>query len=670
MKKQILFAGATAGLSLACALPASAQSIDYGSLEQLFNEPVTTSATGSPQRAPEAPADMQIISQEDIRRSGAFDLPTIISRVAGVDVLPFSAGHTDINVRGYNQSSSPRLLVLINGRQVYLDHYGMTFWRNLPVQLSEIRQIEVVKGPNTALFGFNAVSGVVNIITYNPKFDDTNTVQAYGGTGDIRGGSLVLSHKFGKAFAARLSVGGETGDEWENRVPADRLRLIEPSSIVAALDTVTQLTATTELRVEGSYANSTQSSIAGSAYSPTKTQTHSVKATLTSDTEIGLLQFSAYENNLASKYQIIGRTMWDNRIRVFNAQDIFKVGTAHTFRIGGEYRHNTLNIAPADTGDISYDVYSGSGMWNWAVNDKLATTVALRYDSLQLKRTGTFPARTPMASNANWDQEVNELSVNAAVVWRPTAEDTLRVSYGRGVQAPTLVELGGLQALTPISPTVSFVLGGNPALRPSIVENYQVSYDRNLPSLNARFGARIFWQEWSDIKGLPNSRQPDIAPTATTNPLAYFVNVGDSEMKGFELTASGKLGKGFRWSADYTYTDVEDKPFRGVDLTVRGAAFERTTPKSRGNVAFGWANPTWEIDSFVRYQSKFDFFNTSGGGLSEISSYVTVGARAAYRLENGLTFAVSGQNLLDDEQRQTTGLRAERRVQFAITKAW
>ena len=83
MKKHTLFAASAAGVTLACAMPAAAQSIDYGALEELFSEPVTTSATGSPQRAPEAPADMQIISQEDIRRSGAFDLPTIISRVAG-----------------------------------------------------------------------------------------------------------------------------------------------------------------------------------------------------------------------------------------------------------------------------------------------------------------------------------------------------------------------------------------------------------------------------------------------------------------------------------------------------------------------------------------------------------------------------------------------------------
>ena len=59
-------------------------------------------------------------------------------------------------------------MVLINGRQVYMVDYGRIVWGNLPVQLNEIRQIEVIKGPNSALYGFNAVGGVINIITYDP----------------------------------------------------------------------------------------------------------------------------------------------------------------------------------------------------------------------------------------------------------------------------------------------------------------------------------------------------------------------------------------------------------------------------------------------------------------------------------------------------------------------
>ena len=102
--KTALFAGASVGfLILASATAASAQSIDYGAMQQLFNEPVTTSATGSPQRSTEVPVAMEIISAADIKRSGATSIPGIpgiLQRVAGVDVLNFSAGQSDVNVRG------------------------------------------------------------------------------------------------------------------------------------------------------------------------------------------------------------------------------------------------------------------------------------------------------------------------------------------------------------------------------------------------------------------------------------------------------------------------------------------------------------------------------------------------------------------------------------------
>jgi outer membrane receptor for ferrienterochelin and colicins len=216
--KTTLFAGASVGLCiLASATAASAQSIDYGAMEQLFNEPVTTSATGSPQRATEAPADMQIISADDIRRSGEVTLPGLLQRVAGIDVLNFSAGQSDVNVRGYDQVSSPRLLVLINGRQVYLDHYGLTVWATLPVQLDEIRQIEVVKGPNSALFGFNAVSAASSTSSPSTR---SSTPATWRPSGSATMASERLAGQrplqAGRPPSRRVSpAGAEQRDEWK-----------------------------------------------------------------------------------------------------------------------------------------------------------------------------------------------------------------------------------------------------------------------------------------------------------------------------------------------------------------------------------------------------------------------------------------------------------------------
>src|SRR5690606_10588473 len=177
---------------------AAADSVDRAAFQELFNEPVTTSATGAPQRATEAPVNMTIITQEDIQRSGATDIPGVLEGLANVDVMRSTRGQTDVAIRGYNGGMTPRLLVLVNGRQVYLDHYGMTNWDAIPVQLGEILQIEVVSGPNTALFGFNAVSGVVNIITYDALRDDIDEASVSVGTQSYAAASGIWTTRIGE----------------------------------------------------------------------------------------------------------------------------------------------------------------------------------------------------------------------------------------------------------------------------------------------------------------------------------------------------------------------------------------------------------------------------------------------------------------------------------------
>jgi outer membrane cobalamin receptor len=179
--------------------PAQAQSIDYGALEQLFQEPVTTSATGSPQRVADVPANMQIVTAEDIRRSGAWDLPGILRHVTGVEFQQWSGDQPEIGVRGYDQPFSQRVLVLINGRQVYADDDSFTPWSSLPVELGAIRQIEIVSGPGSALFGFDAVGGVINIITYDPLYDDVDVASVSAGSQQLAQGSASVTLPLGKA---------------------------------------------------------------------------------------------------------------------------------------------------------------------------------------------------------------------------------------------------------------------------------------------------------------------------------------------------------------------------------------------------------------------------------------------------------------------------------------
>jgi iron complex outermembrane receptor protein len=670
--KTTLFAGASVGLCLlASAGAASAQSMDYGSLEQLFNEPVTTSATGSPQRATEAPVDMTIISASDIKRSGAGDLPTILSRVAGVDVLNFAAGQSDVGIRGYNQARSPRLLVLINGRQVYLDHFGYTDWASLPISLNEIRQIEVVRGPNSAIFGFNAVSGVVNIITFNPKFDDTNVIELRAGTQESTSISAVKTVRLGERLSFRVSGGFDHQNEWKNTstvVLASQRH--NPSTARANIDAVAQLTDKATLRVEGSISNGASTQVISTfAYAAHRVKTDSLKATLNADTKFGLIQAQAYRNDLDA---LTPGRRYLNDITVYSLEDLFKIGAAHTIRFGLEYRDNQLDTASFEGAKISYTVLAPSAMWNWVVSPKLSLTAAARVDKLSLKRTGPFPVGASQTNNALWDRDITETSVNLGAVYKLSPADSLRATYARGVQAPTLLELGGL-LIPPATPApTGALITGNPTLEPAIVTNYELAYDRDLPSLKAKASIKLFTQKTESIKGQFSTAAPDTLPTATTWAVYTYKNVSDSKMNGVELAASGKIDGGYHWSADTTYTDISDKPFTTVSsIVLRKVNFEATSPKHISNLAGGWSNDKWSVDGYAHFVSKFASYN--GNVLEPVKGYTTVSGRVAYTVSDGVVVALNGQNLLKDRQSQAkgiSGLQAERRVMLGVSKSW
>ena len=663
MNKTHLLAG-VAGLAIAAAaLPAAAQSIDYSSLEQMFSEPVTTSATGSPQRASQAPADMDIITAQDIQRSGAADLPTVLSRVPGLDILPWSAGAADIGVRGYDTAMSPRLLVLVNGRQVYLDFNGYTAWSALPVRMEEIRQIEVIKGPNAALFGFNAVSGVINIITYNPKYDAKSFATARVGAHDYKEASAGGTFKLGDRFAGRVSGGVSKQDEFKNSLP---VTLDADSRATANFDTVTQLADKLELRIEGGWAHSLENMVpGGAAYLGTKYVTSDLKSTLNWDTKIGALQAQAYKNRVTANF---GLSKTINNMAVASVQDLFKIGTKHTFRVSAEYRKTDMPVA-GDGAQIAYDVKSVAGMWNWQVTEKLGLTAAGRYDDLKLQRTGGFPAGLAgLGTNAAFDRRITLPSYNVGAVWSVTDMDTVRATYARGAQIPSLSGLGSLLAIAP-----GVIYGGNPTLEPTVVTNYGLSYDRALPQIGGSANVRLFYQKSKNIIGQPDFAHPDgVTPTLIT---FSYTNVADSDMRGVELVVKGAYKNGVRWNANYAYTDVKDSPLAGYTSSIligKGAAFALSTPKHRANLNVGWDNAQWSVDGFVRYQSKFEM-NAEGvtrGALQQIDSYGTLAGRVARKFDQGFTVAVSGQGLTQSRQRQTSGIEADRRVFLTLSKTW
>jgi len=179
-------AGVSMALSLGMAIPSPAPTakpsdLTQLSLDDLMNVQVT-SVSKKEQMLSKAGAAIFVINQEDIRRSGMTNIPDLLRLAPGVDVARLDANRWAISIRGFNNVFADKVLVLIDGRTVYLDSGSNVFWDQLDVPLEDIDRIEVIRGPGGTVWGANAVNGVINIITKNAKATRGGLVT--GGTQD------------------------------------------------------------------------------------------------------------------------------------------------------------------------------------------------------------------------------------------------------------------------------------------------------------------------------------------------------------------------------------------------------------------------------------------------------------------------------------------------------
>lgn len=659
-----------AALMVATALkPVSgtAQSLDYAAMEELFGEPVTSSATGTPQRATQVPADMVIITADDIRRSGARDIPGILRRVAGVDVLRSTRDHADVSIRGYNEPFAPRLLVLVDGRQVYADYYGFTPWSTVPVELAAIRQIELVKGPNSALFGFNAVGGVVNIVTYGPLDEERGTLALTAGSQDHAEASLVASFRPGATTGLRLSAGHRSSDDYDTPLPATDAgarRGNERNALNLAAGW--QPDARVQVGLEATYSDAEQA-IVGPLYRfiYDRYETGSLRGRVAVDTGLGLVQATAYTNRIRSEGYAPASASPDlrpdNRVTVAQLEGISKFAGVHTLRLSTEYRHNRVDTTRIGGGEVAYRVAAAAGTWEWRALPNLTFTGALRLDHWALERSGTAPADYPLDNDA-WDRDDDEWSYNAAVVWTAGERDTFRLLTGRGVQLPNLLTLGGLLIDLPGLGYAS----GLPDLEPTVVHNYELSWDRQLERLPATLRISLYHGRSHNLLANAGDARPMLGL------FGLPANVGDSRTTGMEAAIEGRLGEHWRWSASYAGQHIDDdlNPSFAPEMTL--ASYERSTPEHVLRAGLGFSRGRWEADVHAQYQSRFRGFErvpapVTTGQLAPVDDLFLLDARIACSISEHVTLALSGQQLNRAELRQTSGPDVERTVLGTLT---
>jgi iron complex outermembrane receptor protein len=646
--------------------PLAAQSVDYGALEQLFNEPVTTSVDGSPQRVSDVPATMEIITAEDIRRSGAKDIPGVLRHVGGLDTLEWGNDDVDVGIRGYDQAFSPRLLVLVDGRQVYTDDFGYTPWITVPVELSMIGQIEIVKGPNSALFGFNAAGGVINIITKSPLYDEVNAASATGGTQALGAVSLIVTHHFGTRAAVRISAGGDLDSDFSTPIPVSEDNIPPTKDYRAAfsLSGVLRLSSKMQLGLEATQSAAEDNEM-GPAYSigVGRYTTASVKMNLSAESRIGLLHVSGYTNWLkeTSTPGAGGEDYhFDNRATVAQIDDTFRVGSQHILRAALEYRRDMELTTPTSGANVVDNDVAVSGMWSWKITPAIALTNAIRIDYLMLGRDGYLPPGYPFI-DPDWEHSHTVPSFNSALVVKPSDADSLRFMISRGTQLPSLSTSGAFLVETPY-----VKMSGSPLVNPMTVTNDEIGWDHALAKPHLLLRVSAFHQDNQDLPAIAGK-------TIGAGNETYLVgsNIGSSTANGMEFGVKGMLSSHLRWSIAYRPEKITD---HFLPFAQNGAAYteyEHTTPRHLLKANLGWANDRWELDAFLQFQTtnqglqpKLD---SPGTSLAPIPAFTAIDGRVAYNFNKRITWAVSGQNLAHASQIQTSGPAVERRVLGTMT---
>jgi iron complex outermembrane receptor protein len=653
-------------LILALALPAGAraQSMDYGALESLFGEPVTRSATGGPQKLSEVPADMEIVTHDDIRRSGAKDLAGALRFVIGIDQRQYGALHAEIGMRGYNQPFNPRLLVMVNGRQVYLDDYGEVDWSGIPVQLDEIRQIEIIKGPNSALYGFNAAYGAINIVTYDPLYDDVNAATLRGGTGGYGGASLVKTLRLSDDAGVRFSVGGARADPYAGTtdfmagLPIYRNRV---GSFAA--DGKVRVGQGTFVKADVSAGDSRGAFNEGYSYSNVMIRTNSARIGIDTATPLGLFSVSAYRNE-EHYSDVPNYGALDDRTYVLQASNLVALSPSHTVRLNAEYRNSRL---AQSEGKVGYAIYAAGAMWAWQIAPRLSLTSSLRHDIVALRYAGSPIPESGLTEDDYNRRTFGATSFNAGLVYTVTDLDTVRLFAGRGLQIPSLYNLG-VQAQID-DPAFPYALVGNPNLRPTSVFNIGIAYDREIAPLSSTAKVSLFGQRSDDIYQEPSAVAG--VELASGNTLYQARNVGRAMAAGIEAEIKGSSPSGWRWQFAYAYVLTPDRtgtnsgpdPESYVD-------FGHSTPHHSVIAGLGRSWGPVEADLKARWQSGYrDYVAPDQVTLQRysVAPYATVTGRVGYRLTDGLTVAISAEQLNAARIAQVAGPAVERRFILSTT---
>jgi iron complex outermembrane receptor protein len=617
---------------------ASAQNLNelkHMTLEQLAAlEVVSVSKRAEP--FGQAPAAIQVITQEDIRRSGATTIPEALRLADNLIVAQKNSHDWAITARGFNTDLANKLLVMIDGRTVYTPLFSGVFWDRQDYLLEDIDRIEVVGGPGGTLWGANAVNGVINIITRQASA--SQGLYAYGeagsqvnGDGGVRYGGALGTRGFYRVYGQygdhdqeRLASGGDAHDAWRRTQTGFRVDASSPAS-----------RHTLTIQGDGYYgreqiATGRVADVSGGnllgrwTYKWSEARDFSIQ-TYYDRTHLG----DPIPALTIGPLTVAAAGTLEDDLDTFDvdSQYRFSVTSRHRLTSGFGYRftHDVVENAPGlgfDPPRLDRQLFSAFAQDEISLTSRVAVTVGTKVEHNDY-------------TGVEWEP-------SARVQWLVTPKHTVWGAVSRAVRAPARVDRDERLSTPGLAPLVQNLLIGGANFQSETVLAYEAGARVQL-GRSVSASVSTFYNRYDDLRSTSLSA-PD--PVLHLPFPLFFENNLEGHTYGATLSADYQLVDWWRVHGGYA--------FLGEDLHVRPGTFdfnnalnETADPENRFNLRSSLTIARFEVDAQLRWVDDFVFNNS--GVANTVASYAELGGRVAWLPTPKLELSVSAQNLLHDQ---------------------
>ena len=615
------------------------------SLEELLRSEVVT-VSRKPQSLQATAAAAFIITREDIERSGASSVPEALRLAPGVQVARIANNRWAVSVRGFNGRFANKLLVLMDGRSIYSPLFSGVMWEFEDTLLEDIERIEVIRGPGAALWGANAVNGVINIITRKARETQGELAVLTGGSSER--GMAAFRHGmpsadghlrlWGKAFARDQSITPDNApgkDQWR--------------SLRAGFRGDWPLAGGHRLTLSGSAYNTATPDRwnlpdlgAATGFTASDVGQAGLGVHLLARQEWLLADASEAALQLTLDHQDIDLPGYIHQVRTTLDADFqrrMRGGERHDIVWGLGLRYSPDRIDTSSIAQITPRKRSAR-LASAYVHDEIELGPQLRL---------TLGLRLEHNSATGFEPQPN-----ARLLWLPTPSQSVWATLSRAVRTPSRAEADAVVdlAVTPAAPPVPAVLirssgGGVGALDAERVNTVELGYRQQVDS-RLSFDAAAFASDFSGIRSarfdstevlLYQGRMPYVLQKISTG---NGINV---RSRGVELSAEWLATPWWRIQPNVSWISMAGRAVDADPLLVADAAgYATSTPRYQWSVRSAMSlEGRKQLDLWLRHVARI---GDATSGLSPIPAYTTMDLRLAWRINPGLELSVVGQNLL------------------------